>query len=100
MQHGAGEVEDPPHLAGVPGRQAFPGTAGEYGVGEFDASELALAHRFAQFVEQVAQGLEQGLAAVTLLQGSAGGAAQEAVHGRKTGSRHWQSLALWQWGPS
>jgi malate/lactate dehydrogenase len=64
----------------MPGREALPGTAGEYGVGEFDGSELAPAHGFAQFIEQVAQGLEQGLAAIALLQGSAGRAAQQAVN--------------------
>ncbi|MNR27824.1 hypothetical protein D3C85_1451150 [compost metagenome] len=80
MQYGAGEIEHPPYLAGVPGRQALPGTAGEHRIGQFDGGELALARGFAQFIEQVAQGLEEGVAAIALLQGSAGRAAQQAVN--------------------
>lgn len=81
VQHGAGEVEHPAHAAGMPGGEAFTGAAGEHGFAEFDGGELALAGGLAQFVEQVAQGFQQGLAAVALLQRRAGWAAQQAVDG-------------------
>ncbi|MCY1314127.1 hypothetical protein D9M70_647310 [compost metagenome] len=52
-----------------------------------------MAHRLAQFVEQVTQGLEEGLAAVALLQWSAGRAAQQTVDRGQASGRHGHSFA-------
>ncbi|MDT4870170.1 hypothetical protein FQZ97_1052330 [compost metagenome] len=80
MQHRAGQVEQPPHATALRGGEAFPGTPGEHRLGQFQAGQLALASRFAQLIEQAAQGFQQGFAAIALLQGGAGRGAQQAVH--------------------
>ncbi|MNE71933.1 hypothetical protein D3C80_1678410 [compost metagenome] len=92
MQHGTGEVEHPPHLARMPGGEAFAGAPGEHRFAQFDGGELAVTGRVAQLVEQVSQGFQQGVAAVALLQGLAGGAAQQAVDGGQANRSHGRTL--------
>ncbi|EXF44726.1 hypothetical protein BAY1663_02891 [Pseudomonas sp. BAY1663] len=88
MQHRAGEVEHPAHAALVLAGQPLAGAPGEYRFGQFQRGELAMAGRFAQFVEQVAQGIEQRLAAVALLQRLAGRSAQQSVDRGQVAAAH------------
>ena len=68
--------------------QALTGAAGEYRFGQFQRRELALADRFAQLVEQVAQGAQQRFASLTLVQRLAGGCAEQAVDRRQANTAH------------
>ncbi|MNF60998.1 hypothetical protein D3C84_426260 [compost metagenome] len=83
VQHGTGEVEHPPHPAGMLAGQALAGPAGQYLGAQFDGIKLTKAGRFAQVIEQLAQRGKQGFTAIALGQRLAGGAAQQAVDGRQ-----------------
>ncbi|MNN03841.1 hypothetical protein D3C81_1165490 [compost metagenome] len=81
MQHGAGQVEHAADLAALLVSQAFASAAQQHFGGQFGAAELAVAGRVAQVVEQLAQGGQDGVAAVAVDQREAGRVAQEGVDG-------------------
>jgi hypothetical protein len=72
VQYRAGEVEDAAYLAALLGGQALAAAAQEDLSAQFGSAELAVANRFAQVAEQLAQGGEHGVAAMTLDQREAG----------------------------
>ncbi|VFT34263.1 Uncharacterised protein [Pseudomonas aeruginosa] len=51
MQHRAGQVEHPPHAAGMLRGEAFAGAPGEHRLAQFDLGEGTASGRLAQFVE-------------------------------------------------
>ncbi|RCM64869.1 hypothetical protein PA35_02622 [Pseudomonas aeruginosa] len=93
MQHRAGQVEHPPHAAGMLRGEAFAGAPGEHRLAQFDLGEGTVSGRLAQFVEQVAEGRQQRLAAIALVQGSGRRAAQQAVDRRQANGTHGETLS-------
>ncbi|MNE70950.1 hypothetical protein D3C80_1667820 [compost metagenome] len=83
MQHGASEVEHAADLATLLGGQALAGAPQQHVCGQFGGAELALAGGFAQVVEQLAQRIQHGVAAMPVDQREAGRVAQEGVDGRQ-----------------
>ncbi|BBU43069.1 hypothetical protein PPTS312_09840 [Pseudomonas putida] len=61
--------------------KAFTGTAQQHFGGQFGGAELTVAGRVTQVVEQLAQGSQHCIAAVTVDQREAGRVAQKGVDG-------------------
>lgn len=73
--------------------EAFAGAPGEHRLAQFDLGEGTVSGRLAQFVEQVAEGRQQRLAAIALVQGSGRRAAQQAVDRRQANGTHGETLS-------
>jgi hypothetical protein len=82
VQHRASQVKDAAHSAAVLIGEPFARAACKHCFGQLQRRQLTVAGRFPQFIEQIAQGAEQGVAAITLLQWRTGGSAQQLVDGR------------------
>ncbi len=88
MQHRAGQVEYTPHAATVLIGEPFARAACKHSFGQLQRGQLTVASRLAQLLQQVAQGGQQGMAAIALLQRLASRVAQQLVHGRKADATH------------
>ncbi|MNZ76052.1 hypothetical protein D3C78_945470 [compost metagenome] len=103
VQHGAGQVEHPAYPTLVLGGEAFADAPGEHRLAQLHRRQLAVAHWLAQLVEQVAQGAQQRLATVALLQRRHRRAAQQAIHRGQAQGGHpsppgaSSRLGAWRW---
>ncbi|MNH36686.1 hypothetical protein D3C79_975030 [compost metagenome] len=82
MQHGAGEVEHPTHMAAMLGCQSLADPARQHVGAAFHRFEQTLPYAFAQFIQQLPQGAQQGVASIALGQRPARRVTQQTVDGR------------------
>ncbi|MNE07832.1 hypothetical protein D3C81_644930 [compost metagenome] len=83
MQHGPGEIEHAANLAALLEGEAFAAAAKEDFRSQFGAADFAMTGGLAQVVEQLAQGIQHGVAAVAIDQWEASRVAKESIDGRQ-----------------
>ncbi|MNN12429.1 hypothetical protein D3C81_1254210 [compost metagenome] len=82
VQHRAGEVEHPPHMAAMLDRQSLADPACQHLGADFFRFEQTLPCPFAQLIQQQPQGTQQGVASMALGQRPARRVTQQTVDGR------------------
>ncbi|MNT66987.1 hypothetical protein D3C72_2050960 [compost metagenome] len=66
VQDRAGEVEHPAYMAAMLDGQALANPARQHVSADFHRFEQTLQHPFAQFIQQLPQGAQQGVASIAL----------------------------------